>query len=48
MIQIHAGATWIQLMLTDIWFTPGYTFANFWFCPELGWQGMDHIPLPKK
>ncbi len=23
-------------MLTDIWFTTGYTFANFWLSPGLG------------
>ncbi len=34
-------------MLTDIWFTPGYTCANFWFCPELGWGGLQGTP-PRK
>ena len=34
-------------MLTDIWFTPGYTFANFWFSPGLGWRWPGRIPLPK-
>ncbi len=34
-------------MLTDIWFTPGYTFANFWFSPGLGWRGPGRTPLPK-
>ncbi len=34
-------------MLTDIWFTTGYTFANFWFTPGLGWRGPGRTPLPK-
>ncbi len=31
-------------MLTDIWFTPGYTFANFWFSLGLGWRGPGRAP----
>ncbi len=27
--------------------TPGYTFANFWFSPGLGWRGPGRTPLPK-
>ncbi len=34
-------------MLTDIWFTPGYTFANFWCSPGLGWRGPGRTPVPK-
>ncbi len=34
-------------MLTDIWFTPGYTLANVWFSPGLGWRGPSRTPLPK-
>ncbi len=34
-------------MLTDIWFTAGYAFANFWFSPGLGWRGPGRSPLPK-
>ncbi len=34
-------------MLTDIWFTPGYTFANVWFSQGLGWRGPGRTPLPK-
>ncbi len=34
-------------MLTDIWFPPGYTFANFWFSSGLGWRGPGRTPLPK-
>ncbi len=34
-------------MLTDIWFTPGNTFANFWFSPGLGWRGPGRTPYRK-
>ncbi len=30
-------------MLTGIWFTPGYTFANFWFLVARAGR----TPLPK-
>ncbi len=34
-------------MLTDIWFTPGYTFANFWYPPGFGGPGPGNTPHPK-